>query len=282
MGQLRAFLDTVRFEHTVFALPFAYLGMILAAGGLPSWRQFFWITLAMVGARTLAFAVNRYADRFYDACNPRTQNRPIPQGRLSTRATLRYGLVAALILTLAAWQLNPLCVKLLPGALLLLVGYSYTKRFTWLAHWVLGATDGLAPLGAWVAVRGSLDLPALWLWLGVTLWIAGFDLIYACQDTTFDRQENLKAVPAHFGNAVALKLAQINHALAVLTFAAAGISLGLAWPYWFGVTGMAVLLVYEHSLVTPTDLSKVNVAFFNINSYIAILMFAATFVAVYF
>ncbi len=290
MTKLRAFLDMVRFEHTIFALPFAYLGMVLAANwppspgagiGLPTLRQLVWITVAMAAARTLAFAVNRYADRSYDARNPRTADRPIPAGRLSPGATLGYGAVALVILILAAWQLNDLTLKLLPGAIIFLVGYSYTKRFTWLSHWILGATDALAPAGAWVAVRASVDPPAWLLWLAVTFWIAGFDLIYACQDTEFDRAEGLHSVPARFGNAVALRLAQANHLLTVLALATVGGVMGLGWIYWLGLAAVAGLLVYEHSLVSPTDLSRVNVAFFNVNSYIAITIFAATFAALY-
>jgi 4-hydroxybenzoate polyprenyltransferase len=280
MSQLRAFLDTIRFEHTIFALPFAYLGMILAAGGLPDWPTFLWITVAMAAARTVAFAVNRYADRLYDARNPRTKNRPIPSGRLSPRVTLAYGAVALAGLVVAAWQLNPLALKLVPGALALLIGYSYTKRFTWLAHWVLGATDGLAPAGAWVAVRGTLDPPAGLLWLAVTFWIAGFDLIYACQDTDFDRAEGLQAVPACFGNAVALRWARINHLLTVVTLGAAGWFLALGWPYWLGLGAVALLLMYEHSLVGPSDLSRVNIAFFNVNSVIAVVVLVAAWAAV--
>lgn len=279
MSQLRAFLDTIRFEHTIFALPFAYLGMILAAEGFPGWRIFLWITVAMAAARTVAFAVNRYADRSYDARNPRTSDRPIPSGRLSPRVTLLYGAVALAVLAVAAWQLNPLALQLLPGALVLLIGYSYAKRFTWLAHWILGATDGLAPAGAWVAVRRALDPPAWLLWLAVTFWIAGFDLIYACQDTEFDRSEGLQAVPARFGNAVALRWARVNHLLTIVTLSAVGWMLGLAWPYWLGLSAVALLLVYEHSLVGPSDLSRVNVAFFNVNSVIAVVMLVASWVA---
>jgi 4-hydroxybenzoate polyprenyltransferase len=279
----------VRFEHTIFALPFAYLGMLLAAnyppiGGsirLPTLHQFVWITVAMAGARTFAFAVNRYADRTYDARNPRTADRPIPTGRLSSGATLGYGAVALIVLVIAAWQLNDLTLKLLPGAIILLVSYSYTKRFTWLSHWVLGATDGLAPAGAWVAVRAAVDPPAWLLWLAVTFWIAGFDLIYACQDTEFDRDEGLHSVPARFGNVVALRLAQANHVLTVILLAAVGSAMGLGWVYWLGLAVVAGLLVYEHSLVSPTDLSRVNLAFFNINGYIAVTIFAATLVSLY-
>jgi 4-hydroxybenzoate polyprenyltransferase len=279
----------IRFEHTVFALPFAYLGMILAANyapvegsfRLPTLHEFVWITVAMASARTFAFAINRYADRHYDARNPRTANRPIPTGRLSARATLAYGAVGLIALIIAAWQLNELTLKLLPGAIILLAGYSYTKRFTWLSHWVLGATDGLAPAGAWVAVRAAVDPPAWLLWLAVTFWIAGFDLIYACQDTEFDRSEELQSVPARFGNAVALRLAQINHVLTVMLLAAVGGVMMLGWVYWMGLAVVAGLLVYEHSLVSPTDLSRVNLAFFNINGYIAVTIFAATLVSLY-
>jgi 4-hydroxybenzoate polyprenyltransferase len=307
MTRLRTFLAMIRFEHTIFALPFAYLGMVLAAnlppnargwsptvgswpltaGGagagirFPTLGQFVWITVAMAAARTLAFAVNRYADRMYDARNPRTANRPLPTGQLSPGATLGYGALALFVLVLAAWQLNTLALKLLPGALILLVGYSYTKRFTWLSHWVLGATDALAPAGAWVAVRASVDAPAWLLWLAVTFWIAGFDLIYACQDTEFDRAEGLYSVPARFGNAVALRLARVNHLLTVLALAAVGGVMGLGWVYWLGLAVIGGLLVYEHSLVSPADLSRVNLAFFNVNSYIAITIFVATFVALY-
>ncbi len=289
MTRLRTFLDMVRFEHTVFALPFAYLGMLLAAnyppttGGfrLPTLHQFVWITVAMASARTFAFAINRYADRYYDGRNPRTANRPIPTGRLSSGVTLAYGAVALIVLIIAAWQLNELTLKLLPGALILLAGYSYTKRFTWLSHWVLGATDALAPAGAWVAVRATVDPPAWLLWLAVTFWIAGFDLIYACQDTEFDRQEGLRSVPARFGNALALRLAQANHVLTVIMLAAVGGVMGLGGVYWLGLAVVAGLLVYEHTLVSPTDLSRVNLAFFNINGYIAITIFAATLVSLY-
>ena len=289
MSRLRTFLDMVRFEHTIFALPFAYLGMLLAAnyppmgGGfrLPTFHQFIWISIAMAAARTFAFAVNRYADRYYDARNPRTANRPIPTGRLSPGATLGYGVVALAVLIIAAWQLNELTLKLLSGAVILLASYSYTKRYTWLSHWVLGATDGLAPAGAWVAVRAAVDPPAWLLWLAVTFWIAGFDLIYACQDTEFDRNEGLRSVPARFGNAVALRLAQVNHVLTVALLAAVGGVMGLGWVYWLGLAAVAGLLVYEHSLVSPNDLSRVNLAFFNINGYIAITIFATTLVALY-
>jgi 4-hydroxybenzoate polyprenyltransferase len=274
--QIRVFLEMVKFEHTIFALPFAYLGMVLAAGGWPGWHKFIWITVAMAAARTFAFAVNRLADRFYDARNPRTRNRALPQGRISVGAVGALAGVALVLLVFAAWQLNLFVLALLPGALLLLVGYSYTKRFTWASHWVLGITDGMATAGAWAAVTASLAHPAPWLlWLTVTVWMAGFDIIYACQDVDFDRAEGLYSVPARFGIAAALRVARANHVLTVLALAATGGSLGLSWPFWVGVLVVAALLWYENSLVKPDDLSRVNVAFFNVNGYISVLIFLA-------
>ncbi len=269
------FLEMIKFEHTVFALPFAYLGMLLAARGWPGWRTFLWITVAMVSARTLAMAFNRVIDRDIDARNPRTANRALPQGLLSTKAALLASGISLVWLVVAAWQLNPLCVELLPLAALFLVGYSYTKRFTWLSHWLLGMTDGIAVSGAWIAVRGRFDGPALVLWLAVTVWIAGFDLIYACQDEEFDRREGLHSVPARFGVAVALRWARISHTVMVVALAAVGTWMGLAWPYWTGLAIVAGLLVYEHRLVSPTDLSRLNVAFMNMNGYISLITLAA-------
>jgi 4-hydroxybenzoate polyprenyltransferase len=276
MSQVRVFLEMVKFEHTVFALPFAYLGMVLAAGGGPGWHSFIWITVAMAAARTFAFAINRLADRFYDARNPRTSSRALPRGQIAPAAVGALAGIALLILVVAAWQLNRFVLALLPGAIVLLVGYSYTKRFTWTSHWILGITDGMATAGAWAAVTASLANPAPWLlWLTVTVWMAGFDIIYACQDVDFDRAEGLHSVPARFGIATALRVARANHVLTVLALAAAGWSLGLGWPFWLGVAAVAALLWYENSLVRPDDLSRLNVAFFNVNGYISVLIFLA-------
>ncbi len=286
MKQIRTFLEMIRFEHTVFALPFAYLGMVLAADGLPSWHQFFWITVAMVAARTLAMTVNRLADRDIDARNPRTSGRAIPAGRLSVNAARVAAVIAALVLVVASWQLNPLCLWLLPLAAVLLLGYHYTKRFTWLSHWVLGFTDGAAAMAAWIAMQPTADPASLlepvpWLlWLGVTTWIAGFDLLYACQDTEFDRASGLHSVPARFGNATALRLARVNHLLTVAFLAATGLLAGLGWPFWLGLVAITVLLVYEHSLVQPDDLSRLDLAFFNVNGYVAIIALMAVLAAV--
>ncbi len=278
MKKIKDFLFLIKFEHTIFALPFAYLGMLLAAGGWPGWVKFIWITVAMAAARTVAMGFNRIADRFWDARNPRTNRRPLVTGAISPATAWAGTLAAALILLLAAWQLGPLPLQLAPIALLFLFGYSFTKRFTDLSHFILGFTDGLAPVGAWVAVRGSLftfgDLPAWLLLLVVTLWIGGFDLIYACQDVDFDRQYGLHSIAANSGVGFALNLSSICHAVMALLLAALGIFMGLGWPYWLALVMVGGLLVYEHRLVSPGDLSRIDVAFFNINSYISMILFA--------
>ncbi|MDF1513814.1 MAG: putative 4-hydroxybenzoate polyprenyltransferase [Anaerolineae bacterium] len=273
------FFELIKIEHTLFALPFAYLGMLLAAGGWPSWQQFVWITIAMASARTLAMGTNRIADRVIDAQNARTAQRPLVSGRIGLKTAVGGTVIAALILILAASQLGPLPLKLLPIAVIFLVGYSYTKRFTWLSHFVLGFTDGLAPVGAWVAVRGSLftmeDIPAWLLLATVTLWIGGFDLIYACQDAEFDRSAGLHAVPAIFGIGPALKLARVCHGLMMVILLVLGVWLPLAAPYWLSWCAISGLLVYEHRLVSPADLSRINIAFFNINIVISAVLLIA-------
>ena len=285
MKSVRAFFDLIKFEHTVFALPFAYLGMLLAARGWPTLAQFFWITAAMAAARTLAMGFNRIADRFWDAHNPRTAQRPLVTGAVSLSTAWTGTILAGIALLAAAWQLGPLTLALAPGAILFLVGYSFTKRFTVLSHFILGFTDGLAPAGAWVAVRGSLfsaeDLPA-WLLVGiVTLWIGGFDLIYACQDVDFDRQYRLHAFPARYGVGPALALSTLSHLVMMALLAWLGIAAGLGWPFWLAYVIVGGLLVWEHRLVSPHDLSRINLAFFNINSYISVTLFVGVLAALY-
>jgi len=285
MKSIRDFLQFIKFEHTIFALPFAYLGMVLAADGWPSWNQFAWITIAMASARTLAMGTNRIADRWIDAQNPRTANRPLIQGTISIRTALIGTIISGIVLAIAAWQLGTLTFRLLPGAYLFLIGYSFTKRFSWLSHFILGFTDGLAVMGAWAAIRGSLftynDLPA-WILLGtVTLWIGGFDIIYACQDVDFDRQTGLQSIPARFGVPLALHLSSICHILTVLLLMGLGLFLGYSWLYWIGMIIIGILLIYEHLLVKPDDLSKINIAFFNINGYISITLFLAILGSIY-
>jgi 4-hydroxybenzoate polyprenyltransferase len=272
---VRHFLDAIKFEHTVFALPFAYVAMVLAADGWPGWPTVLWVTLAMAGARTLAMSVNRLVDRFIDAANPRTARRHLPAGLLAPWQVAAAAVVAGALLLLSAWMLNPLCLALAPLAVLFLVGYSYTKRFTWLSHWILGFTDGIAAAGGWIAVRAAFAPPVYVLWFALTVWIAGFDLIYACQDVEFDRQHRLHSVPARFGIPAALATARACHALTVAAFALLGVMMGLGWLYWLGVAVVAGLLVYEHSLVSANDLSRLDIAFFNVNGYIAVILFLA-------
>lgn len=276
-GDFRAFLKMIKFGHTVFALPFAYMGMILAAGRCPDARAFFWITAAMVAARTAAMSVNRIVDREIDARNPRTADRALPRGRLRLPAVMGAAVLSIVIFELAAWQLNDFVFALSPAALVFLLGYHYTKRFTWTCHWILGFTDGIAAAGGWAAVRGSLDLPPLILWFAVTVWIAGFDLIYACQDAEVDRRERLHSVPARFGVRTALRLARVNHTLTVAALIGVGVVMPLGWPYWLALAIAAGLLVYENALVREDDLSRVNLAFFNVNGYVSIILLMGTF-----
>ena len=249
--------------------------MALAAGGWPGWWTVGWVTAAMAGARTCAMATNRVVDRFIDARNPRTAGRHLPAGTLSVGELRLLAAAGAALMFVAAGMLNALCLALAPLALVCLVGYSYTKRFTWLSHWILGGTDGIAAAGGWIAVRGTFDAPALVLWLALTVWIAGFDLIYACQDVDVDRAQGLHSVPARFGVAAALAAARVNHALTAAALALLGWLAALGPWYWAGWAAVVALLVYEHSQVSPRDLSRLDVAFFNVNGYIAVIVLAA-------
>jgi 4-hydroxybenzoate polyprenyltransferase len=227
--------------------------------------------------------MNRLADRRFDATNPRTAKRPSVTGAISARTIGLLAVLSLLLLALSAVLLNPLTLLLFPGAVVFLLGYSYSKRFTSLSHWILGFTDGLAPMGGWIAVRGSAftaeDLPAWLLMFAVTCWIAGFDLIYACQDVEHDRREGLYSWPSRTSIASALMVAKVNHVLTILLLAVLGLVVPLGWPYWAALVIVAGLLAYENSIVKPDDLSRVNVAFFNINSYIAVTLFVGTFLA---
>lgn len=286
-SKARLLLDAIKFEHTIFALPFAYLGMVLAARGDFGWpgiSTILWITLAMAGARTLAMALNRLIDAGIDAINPRTANRALPKRLLHPGEMSLLAAGAAILLGISAWQLNPLCLELVPLALLFLVGYSYTKRFTWLCHFALGLTDGIAPIGGWLAVNPTVSVanwtPPLLLGLAVALWVGGFDLIYACQDIDFDRRHGLHSIPERFGPARALQVSEMMHGASVALLATVGGLLHLAWPFWIGVGITAWLLIVEHRLVHPEDFSKLDVAFFNINGYIAVSVFLCSLIAV--
>ncbi|WP_243026820.1 menaquinone biosynthesis prenyltransferase MqnP [Thermus albus] len=273
MTRLRLYLDLIRFEHTLFALPFAYGGMLLAAGGWPGFRTFLLVTLAMVGARTMAMALNRLIDWRLDALNPRTQNRHLPKGLVKPWETLLLAGLGLTLLVYAGLSLNPLTARLLPVAVFFLTVYSYTKRFTWLCHYVLGLTIGAAAAGGWIAVTGSFHPTAYWLWAGVGLWIAGFDILYATQDFSFDRSHGVKSIPARFGIPLALGIARASHLFAWLSFLLAGLSYGAGPFYYLGLSLVGLLLAYEHSLVTPGDLSRVDLAFFQANVGVSLGMF---------
>jgi len=275
LRRLRYLAEAIRVEHTVFALPFAYVAMALAARGWPGWWTAGWVTAAMVGARTCAMAANRVIDRAVDAANPRTAGRHLPRGLLRVGDLAALAAVGAALLLVAAAMLNPLCLALAPVALVFLVGYSYTKYFTWASHWILGLTDGMAAVGGWIAVTGRVEPPALVLWFALTVWIAGFDLLYACQDVDFDRAHGLHSVPARFGVAAALRWARVHHALTALALAALGGLTGLGWPYWLGWALIVGLLAWEHALVRPDDLSRLDLAFFNVNGAIALIALVA-------
>jgi len=270
----RRFVSLVKFEHTVFALPFAFVGAILAAGGVPSAQTLGWVTLAMVGARSLAMALNRLIDAEIDARNPRTAAREIPSGLLSRAQVIGFCVLSLAVFLIAAWQLDPIVRWLWPIPVLAFVIYPYTKRFTWLCHLVLGLSTGLAPLGAWLAVSGDADPAPFMLWAAVALWIGGFDVIYATTDVDFDRREGLKSLPARFGIAPALMVTRVAHLLAVCLLIAVGVTLGLGPLYYLGLAVVAALLGYENSIVHPDDLSRVNVAFFTLNGVISVVFLA--------
>jgi 4-hydroxybenzoate polyprenyltransferase len=282
ISKLRVFLEMIKFEHTLFALPFAFVGAILGAvtmeKRLPEWSECGWILLAMVGARTAAMGLNRVIDKAIDGRNPRTAMRAIPAGLLKSKDVLIFIVISLILLFWAASQLNSLSLKLLPLAVFLLVFYSYTKRFTWACHIVLGLTIGLAPLGGWVAVTGSVTWTAIILYVTVALWTAGFDVIYACQDVDFDRKEGLHSIPARFGISRALGIARMLHALTAAGFALLLILTDLSWWYFAGMVVAAVLLLYEHRMVKPNDLSKLNAAFFTMNGVLSAVIFVFTFI----
>jgi len=262
----------IRFEHTVFALPFAFIGALLAAKGLPTAWQAGWIIAAMVGARSAAMTFNRIVDVRYDALNPRTSGRALPQGSLSKDFAVTFTISMSALFVFSAWQLNPLCFYLSFPTLAILFAYSYTKRLTWLSHIVLGFAIGCAPLAAWLAIQGKFDWPPVLLSSAVMFWVAGFDLIYALQDIDFDRNARLFSLPAKFGIAPALLVSKLFHAATLLLLIATATLTNLGWIAFGGIAIVAGILYWEHRLVTPQDLSRINVAFFNLNGYISILL----------
>lgn len=273
MNRLLVVLGMIKFEHTVFALPFAFLGAFLAARGLPQWPESFWILWAMVGARSAAMAFNRLADRVHDGLNPRTAGRALPSGLLSGRFVLLFVLAASFLFLFSAWMLNPLAFRLSPLALAIVFFYSYTKRFTSLSHLALGFSLAMAPVGGWVAVRGDLEAAPLYLAAAVMLWVAGFDIIYACQDIDFDRKMGLYSLPGRLGIRKALWISAGFHILMVVVLFYAFLVFRLSLLSLAGLALVAGALVYEHRLVKADDLRHVNAAFFTVNGLISLLLF---------
>ena len=266
-------LRMIKFEHTLFALPFAFLGAILAADGLPSLRQIIWITVAMFGARSAAMTFNRIIDRRFDAENPRTANRELPSGKLSVNFAWAFLIASIILFEIAAYSLNWLTFALSPVALLSVLGYSYAKRFTSLAHLILGWSLAISPTAAWIAVRGAIDseVPLL-LSLLVMMWTAGFDVMYACQDYEYDRKAGLRSIPARFGIKNSLRIARLFHAQAFFVLLLFYLCTGLGWLALAGVFAVGALLVYQHTLVKANDLSRMNAAFFTTNAFVSVIL----------
>jgi 4-hydroxybenzoate polyprenyltransferase len=274
-NRIRVVLEMIKFEHSIFALPFALTGALLAARasrqGWPTLRQVLWIVVAMVAARSAAMTINRIVDLRYDRENPRTNRRALATGELSVSFAWVFTIVAMGVFLVAAWQLNPLALKLAPVALAVLFFYSFTKRFTNWSHLFLGFALGISPAAAWIAVTGGLDSRILILCAAVTLWVGGFDVLYACQDVDYDQRAGLFSVPKRFGIARALLIARAMHVGVVALLALLAASFALPWPAWLGIAVVAALLTYEHSLVKANDLSKLDAAFFAVNGYISLL-----------
>jgi 4-hydroxybenzoate polyprenyltransferase len=266
----RRFASLVKIEHTVFALPFAYIGALLAVGAVPSGHDLIWITLAMVGGRSLAMGLNRLIDAEIDARNPRTAGRELPAGLLSRMQVTAFCALSFTLYLVSCFQLDPIVRWLWPIPVAGFVIYPYLKRFTWISHLWLGAVDGLAPMGAWIAITGELPWEAWALGVAVAAWIAGFDFFYSLFDEEIDRQQGLHSVTVRFGVTGAFWGARLLHVLAVALLAAVGLGLELGWAYWLGVVTVAALLVYEHSLVRPGDLRRLDAAFFTVNGVISL------------
>jgi 4-hydroxybenzoate polyprenyltransferase len=272
-SRIRIVLEMIKFEHSVFALPFALTGALLAARathrGWPTLRQLAWIVVAMVAARSAAMTINRIVDLRYDRENPRTRQRALATGLLSVSFAWTFTLISIAIFFVAAWQLNLLALELAPLALLILFFYSFTKRFTTWSHLFLGFALGISPAAAWIAVTGGFDPRMLILCAAVTLWVGGFDVLYACQDLEYDRRAGLFSIPKRFGVAKSLAIARVMHIFVVILLGVLAASFALPWPAWLGITVVAALLAYEHSLVKADDLSKLDAAFFAMNGYIS-------------
>ncbi len=276
LKKVKIILEMIKFEHTIFALPFAFTGALLAARGVPALRTILWITVAMFGARSAAMGFNRWADRKFDAANPRTSNRALPMRLVSPGHVILFTSASSALLVLAAYMLNPLVFYLSPVALSIVFFYSYTKRFSYLSHLFLGLAISGAPLGAWIAVAGRLEAPAIVLGLAVVFWLMGFDILYALQDIEFDRNAGLYSIPQRFGIQRSLWISRAAHMVTMALLFYLGSMLSLGWLYYTGVVISLMLIIYEHTLVRENDLSKLNFAFFNMNGYISMTIFIFT------
>lgn len=281
MSKLKAHLDNIALSHSVFALPFAYMGAFLAAGGFPSAHDLLWVTLAMIGARSAALALNNYIDLKYDRQHPRFTKRPMVTGAVKTWEAALLIIVCLLVFLLAAAQLQPLCLKLWPLALIPLVVYPYMKRFSWTCHLVLGVALAAAPVGAWIAVAGEVSYAVLFLGLSVGVWIAAFDVIYGCQDVAFDKTHGLNSMAVRFGVDGALKLSKYMHGISIFGFMIVGVLLNLHFIYYIGVALAAIVLIYQHSIVSPDDLRQVTQRYFMRNGLVGILLFIFTVISLY-
>ncbi len=272
--KLKTTLEMIKFEHTLFALPFAFLGAVLAADGLPTIWQIIWITAAMFGARSAAMTFNRIIDRRYDAENPRTAKRELPSGKLSVSFAWSFFIAAVILFEIAAYELNWLTLTLSPIALLSVLGYSYAKRFTSFAHLILGWSLAISPTAAWIAVRGALDseVPLL-LSLLVMMWTAGFDVLYACQDFEYDKSAGLRSIPTRFGIKKSLYIARLFHLQAFIVLVLLYLFTGLGWLALVGVFAVGALMIYQHTLVKPNDLTRMNAAFFTTNAFVSVILF---------
>lgn len=273
LNKIRIFMEMIKFQHSIFALPFAYLGAFLSEMKVPSLITIFWITLAMVGARSFAMAVNRLIDIEIDRRNPRTAGRALPKGLLSVPNVILFSLISLGLFLLAVYNLAPICRYLWPIVVIPFIIYPYTKRVTWLSHFVLGFCLGLAPVGAWIAVTNTLSLNPFLIGAAVLLWVAGFDIFYAIQDIDFDRQHKLYSIPVRFGIKKSLTLTKLLHISSILILSWLGIRLDLGLFYYMGIFVAGTLLAYENSLIKPDDLSNLNVAFFTMNGVISVVMF---------
>ncbi|MBE0426034.1 MAG: UbiA family prenyltransferase [Nitrospirae bacterium] len=272
-NKIKIYLEMIKFQHSIFALPFAYLGAFLSEMRIPDLKTLFWITLAMVGARSFAMALNRLIDMEIDRRNPRTAERALPKGLISLKCVMAFSALSLGFFLLSVYNLATICRYLWPFVIIPFVIYPYTKRFTWLSHFVLGLCLGLAPVGAWIAVTNTLSVEPFLIGGAVLLWVSGFDIFYAIQDIDFDRRNGLFSLPARFGIKKSLAIIKILHTASITILALLGIRLGLGLFYYAGVGVAAVLLFYENSIIKHDDLSRLNLAFFTMNGFVSIILF---------